>query len=84
MKNNKKIIYVTLGIIALCFIYQLFFRYEYKIYEDKYSRGYVVKLDRLTGKVTQKYAEKESIFADIDKEVQKEQRIKRIFKTNNI
>lgn len=76
----KKIVLVTFVIIIICVIYQLFFRYEYKIYEDKYSRGYVVKLDRLTGKVTQKYAEKESIFADIDKEVQKEQRIKRLFK----
>lgn len=81
MIENKKQIYIILGIIAICFIYQLFFRYEYKIYEDKYSRGYVVKLDRLTGKVTQKYAEKESIFADIDKEVAKEQRIKKLFKT---
>lgn len=77
----KKILFVTFVIIIICFIYQLFFRYEYKIYEDKYSRGYVVKLDRLTGKVTQKYAEKESIFADIDKEVAKEQRIKKLFKT---
>lgn len=58
-KENKKYLYIALGIIVIFSIYQIFFRYEYKIYEDKYSRGYVVKLDRLTGKVTQKYAEEE-------------------------
>ena len=57
-EENKKIVYILLGIVILCIIYQIFFRYEYKIYEDKYSRGYVVKLDRLTGKATQEYAKK--------------------------
>lgn len=56
-EENKKYLYIALGIIAICFIYQIFFRYEYKIYEGKYG-GYVVKLDRLTGKATQEYAKK--------------------------
>lgn len=54
----KKSILVTFVIIILCVIYQLFFRYEYKIYEDKYDNGYTVKLDKLTGKSEQKYATK--------------------------
>ena len=56
LKNNKKEICIILVIIAVCVIYQLFFRYEYKIYEGSYNRGYVVKLDKLTGKATQEFA----------------------------
>ena len=58
-EENKKIVFIILGILILCVIYQLFFRYEYKIYEGSYNRGYVVKLDRLTGKATQEYAKKQ-------------------------
>jgi hypothetical protein len=56
-EENKKYLYIALGIISICLIYQVFFRYEYKIYEGKYG-GYVLKLDRLTGKATQEYAKK--------------------------
>jgi len=87
-EENKKYLLIAIGIILICFIYHLFFRYEYKIYEDKYDNGYTVKLDKLTGKSEQKYATKSkctelrrdleeakarnSIFVDIIQEVYNE------------
>lgn len=54
---DKKLTYIILSIIAICVIYQMFFRYEYKIYQGNHHRAYVVKFDRLTGKATQEYAQ---------------------------
>ena len=39
-------------------LYNLFFRYEYKIYEHKLYGATVIKLDKLTGKSTKSYPQK--------------------------
>lgn len=51
VKNNKTFFLILLVIMLICLIYQLFFRYEYKVYKaNKPLFAYTVKLDRLTGK----------------------------------
>lgn len=48
---NNKFVSFLLAIILVCVIYQLFFRYEYKVYKVKPPIfAYTVKLDKLTGK----------------------------------
>ena len=52
LMKSHKILAIAIFIIALSFIYNTFFRYEYKIYNMTGSLEYRVKavrLDRLTG-----------------------------------
>lgn len=50
---NNKFISFLLAIIFIFAVYQLFFRYEYKVFKaNKPIFSYTVKLDRLTGKST--------------------------------
>ena len=50
-KYTKKsfVIFIAVSVL-ISLIYQLFFRYEYKIYKGHPT--YVIKLDKLTGKST--------------------------------
>ena len=50
----KKGILIIFILIALCLIYQFFFRYEYKIYKGNYNSAYVIKIDKLTGSITKR------------------------------
>lgn len=77
--KNKKVIWSCILILSLIAIYNIFFRYEYKVYKRGYS-AQVVRVDRLTGKAIwyipeyqpqrNNYKTKNTgLYDDIDKEV---------------
>lgn len=80
--KNKKIIWSCLFILLMIAIYNIFFRYEYKIYKKGYN-GQVIRVDKLTGKAIwymPEYQQPKSVrkenntglYDDIDREVEEE------------
>lgn len=78
--TKEKILTAVFLIITLAFGYNLFFRYEYKIYKDVEWDGgyYVIKLDKFTGEADIDYLtySGSKLYADIDKEIKKEEKMK--------
>ena len=55
-KNTKNILITIIGTAVLVVVYNLFFRYEYKVVKEGRK---VIKIDKLTGKTTYSHPEKE-------------------------
>lgn len=55
-KNTKSILITIIGIAVFVVVYNLFFRYDYKIINEGRK---VIKIDKLTGKTTYSHPERE-------------------------
>ena len=78
--KNKRILAIIIFALSLITIYNLFFRYEYRIYKKGHN-GQVIRVDKLTGKAIwymPEYKEQikhrkdteSGLFDEIDKEVE--------------
>ena len=77
---DKKVIFIVLVILAICLIYQLFFRYEYKIYKGNNNNAFVVKLDKLTGKSEVREPLKKDFFTDLEEKIERREKVKKLWK----